>query len=96
MHALNHRLLLRVGAAAAAAVTVLPALPVAADDAGAVAPPTRTVEIACPAERVTGTTFNDATGSVHSDAITCLHWYGIAQGTADGTYGAGRAVTRRW
>jgi hypothetical protein len=37
---------------------------------------------------------NDATGSVHSDVITCLNWYRIAQGTADGTYGAGRAVTR--
>lgn len=92
MHASSHRILLRLGAAAAAAVTVLPALPAAADDA---APPsTRSVAIACPAERVTGTEFADAVGNVHEDAITCLNWYGIAQGTADGTYGAGVAVTR--
>jgi hypothetical protein len=93
MHASSHRFLLRLGAAAAAALTVLPALPAAADD-DAAPPPTRTVATACPAERVTGTEFADALGSVHEDAITCLNWYGIARGTADGTYGAAVAVTR--
>ncbi len=42
------------------------------------------------AEYAVGTEFADALGTVHGDAITCLSWYGIAQGT----YGAGRAVTR--
>ncbi len=90
----RHPYLLRLGAAVAAAVTVLPALPAAADDDRPVLPPVRAVQLACPADRVTGISFTDAAGNVHNDAITCLNWYGIAQGGADGTYGAGRAVTR--
>lgn len=82
-----------LGVLAVACLTALPALPAVAAGAPA-GPPTRAVELACPAERVQGTSFADATASVHGEAIRCLSWYGIAQGGADGSYGVGRAVTR--
>ena len=71
----------------------LPALPAVASGSQS-APPARTIALACPAERVTGAEFADAVGSVHRDSIRCLAWYGIAKGTADGTYAGDRAVTR--
>jgi hypothetical protein len=84
----------RLAAATAAFVTVLPVLPVSAEGEQRVAPPARPIELACPTERVSGAEFTDTAGSVHRDAISCLSWYGIAQGSADGTYGGAGAVTR--
>jgi hypothetical protein len=95
---MSHTFLLRMAAAAAAAVTVLPALPASANGPDGhgrpTAPPTRALELACPADRVTGEDYTDAAASTHGDSIRCLSWYGITQGGADGSFGADRAVTR--
>lgn len=95
---MSHTFLLRMAAAAAAAVTVLPALPAygnGPDGHGRpTAPPTRALELACPADRVTGEDYTDLAASAHGDSIRCLSWYGITQGGADGSFGADRAVTR--
>jgi hypothetical protein len=89
---LTSKTLLRLGAVTAAATMTLPSVAAASDDR--IAPTTRTVDLACPADRVDGLSFGDTAGSVHSGAITCLSWYGIANGTGPGTYGTGRSVTR--
>ena len=93
--------LLRTAAAAFAAVTVLPAIPSYGEGPGehgrAAAPPIRALELACPADRVTGEDYSDIAASAHGASIRCLSWYGVTKGGADGSFGADRAVTaRRW
>jgi hypothetical protein len=91
---------LRLAAVVAAAATVLPAVAAhaapgdGADGARPVTPPTRALDLACPAERVDGAAFTDIADSAHGDSIRCLSWYGITSGGSDGTFGADRAVTR--
>ncbi len=93
MTILNSSRLLHLSAAATAVALALPALPVSASGSD-VAPPARTLQLACPADRVTGSGFADTAASVHGGSIECLAWYGIAQGTGTDTFDGSRAVTR--
>jgi hypothetical protein len=101
--------LLRLAGAAVAAATVLPAVPAMAVGSAPegvgrptapqdgisrpTAPVVRGLDLACPADRVTGGGFGDVAGT-HAPAIDCLAFYGVTKGGADGTFGAGKAVTR--
>lgn len=49
--------------------------------------------IACPADEVAAGRFTDV-GIVHGDAIRCVAWYGVANGTTATSYAPGMAVTR--
>jgi hypothetical protein len=77
-----------------AAPLPLPAapLPVVEADPG---PTARSIELACPLGRVPASAFTDVpVGSTHERPITCLVWWGVAQGRTPTTYGPALGVTR--
>ncbi len=57
-------------------------------------PPARSLDPACPPDRVPANPFPDAAGSVHRDAIACMAWWDITTGTGAGTYEPLRSVRR--
>jgi hypothetical protein len=58
-------------------------------------PTPRSVDDACPAERVPGNPFSDVlTGSTHERAISCLVWWQVAKGRTATTYAPSDGVTR--
>jgi hypothetical protein len=58
-------------------------------------PPTaRSLDPACPVDRVPPDPFRDAVGDVHEGAIACMAWWSVTSGTGRGTYEPGRSVRR--
>ena len=51
-------------------------------------------EHACPEDDAPSGQFRDSHGSVHSEAIDCLAWWGVTQGMGDGRYAPRQVVTR--
>lgn len=52
------------------------------------------IAAACPPARVPGSGFGDIPTSVHQEAVECLAWWGIVNGTTPGFYEPGRTTTR--
>lgn len=57
-------------------------------------PPSRSLDSACPPERVPGGRFTDTAQSVHAQAIDCLAWWGITTGLTEDRFVPGDGVTR--
>lgn len=57
-------------------------------------PPPRSLDPACPPDRVPPGAFVDTVGSVHGDAIDCMAWWKITVGTGPGTYSPLQPVRR--
>lgn len=49
---------------------------------------------ACPPGLVPTTTFDDVRGNTHREAVACVVWYGLANGTSTATYGTGDPLNR--
>jgi hypothetical protein len=54
----------------------------------------RSLDSACPQDRVPARSRTDARGNTHERAIDCMVWWEIAQGTSATTYDPGVGVTR--
>lgn len=52
------------------------------------------IATACPPGRVPTTTFGDLRGNTHREAVACLVWYGLVNGTDAGTYGSDDPLNR--
>src|SRR5688572_30287344 len=57
-------------------------------------PQARSIDSACPEQKVTDDGFTDVTGSVHEAAVDCIVWWGVARGKTANTYAPGAVVTR--
>ncbi|MBW3659390.1 MAG: S-layer homology domain-containing protein, partial [Actinobacteria bacterium] len=53
-----------------------------------------TIDMACPQDEVPPAEYDDVAPNIHTPAIDCVSWWGVAQGKADGTYGPLETVRR--
>ena len=56
-------------------------------------PQARSIDRACPSDRVPSAGFTDV-GASQARAVDCLAWWDVAQGTSNRTFSPGQAVTR--